>query len=51
MLKSKSTTNIRTQIDSSYRQHGTLCTNITEQKQELWNHRNKSPGGNIPQCN
>ena len=50
MLKSKSTTNIRPQTDSSYRQYGTLCTSIIEQKQDLQNHRNKSPAGNIPQC-
>ena len=38
MLKSKSTADIRTQTDSSYRQYGTLCTSITEQKRELQNH-------------
>ena len=31
MLKSKSTTDILTQTDSSYRQYGTLCTSIIEQ--------------------
>ena len=51
MLKSKSTTKIRTQTDSSYSQHGTLCTNIIERKRELWNQRNKSPAGNIPHQN
>ena len=38
MLKSKSTTDIRPQTNSSYRQYGTLCTSITEQKRELQNH-------------
>ena len=31
MLKSKSTTDILTQTDGSYRQYGTLCTSIIEQ--------------------
>ena len=30
MLKSKSTADILTQTDSSYRQYGILCTSITE---------------------
>ena len=38
MLKSKSTTDVRTQTDSSSRQYGTLCTSITEQERELQNH-------------
>ena len=62
MLKSRSTTDIRTQTNSSYRQYGTLCTSITKEKRELQNHltfprdistkeiRNKSPAGNVPQC-
>ena len=61
MLESKSTTDIRTQTDSSYRQYGTLSTSITEQKRELQNLlllplfstkeiRNKNHAGNIPQC-
>ena len=38
MLKLESTTDIRTQTDSSYKQYGTVCTSITEQKRELQNH-------------
>ena len=30
MLKSKSTTDIPSQTDNSYRQYGTLCTSIIE---------------------
>ena len=32
MLKSKTTADILTQTDSSYRQYGTCCTSITEMK-------------------
>ena len=38
VLKSGSTTDILTQTDSSYRQYGTLCTSIIEQKRKLQNH-------------
>ena len=37
MLKSKSTTDIPTQTDSSYRQYGTLCTSIIEQMKTVEN--------------
>ena len=33
MLKSKSTTNIQTQTDSSYRKYRTLCTSMIEQNE------------------
>ena len=35
MLKSKRTTDILTQAHSSYRQYGTLCTSLIEQKGKL----------------
>ena len=37
MLKSKSTTDIRTQTDSSYRQYGNICTiwNYLQSSQQL----------------
>ena len=38
MLKSKSTADILTQTDNSYRQYGTLCTSIIEQKRKLYDH-------------
>ena len=38
MLKSKSTADILTQTDNSYRQYGTLCTSIIEQKRKLYHH-------------